>query len=178
MELGTLRINNLVAAWQPYIRERPSLDETIDSKVGPSTKLNAMNQSLTKSLMGEEREVQQIENKLWADDHKKLEYEEVRKAVKFALGIPIRIELKKGERLILVSRPQAGKSTFFQTLIGNLYVLSGEVHFGGRIGYMPQKLWFRKESLRDNVLFGLPYDKKKLNFVYSMVLLKDTLKTF
>lgn len=90
----------------------------------------------------------------------------------------MKIELKKGERLVLVSKPQSGKSTFFQTLIGNLYVLSGSIQFGGRIGYLPQRLWFRKVSIRENVLFGLPYDKRKLDFVYRMVLLKNEICNF
>jgi ABC-type transport system involved in cytochrome bd biosynthesis fused ATPase/permease subunit len=98
--------------------------------------------------------------------------------LKFAFGVPMSIKLKKGERLILISKPQAGKSTFFQMLIGNLHILSGMVKFSGSIGYLPQNLWFRKTSMRDNVLFGLPLIKKKLNFVYTMVLLKEELGFF
>lgn len=79
-----------------------------------------------------------------------------------ALSIPHEIQIKKGDRIILLSKPQAGKSTFFQTLIGNLHIISGVAKYGGTVGYLPQVLWFRKTSVRDNVLFGEAYDRKKL----------------
>lgn len=88
-------------------------------------------------------------------------------------SIPREISIKKGDRIIVLSRPQAGKSTFFQTLIGNLHIISGVAKYGGTVGYLPQILWFRKTSVRDNILFGEPYDKKKLEFVYKMVGLKS-----
>lgn len=113
---------------------------------------------------------------LWAD--KRICYDEAVKRLGFALGISITLELKKGQRLILVSRPKSGKTSFLQSIIGNLHVLSGSVRFGGRIGYLPQVLWSRKLSVRDNILFGEPYDRKKLDIVYRMVLLKADLKYF
>lgn len=68
------------------------------------------------------------------------------------------IEIKKGECLILLSKPESGKTSLIQSIIGNLNILSGEIRYGGRLGYAPQKLWFRKESVRNNILFGQALD--------------------
>jgi ATP-binding cassette, subfamily C (CFTR/MRP), member 1 len=44
-----------------------------------------------------------------------------------------------------------------------LLQLAGEVHVGGQIAYVPQNPWVQNLPLRDNVLFGEPYDEEKYN---------------
>lgn len=38
---------------------------------------------------------------------------------------------------------------------------SGEITFGGPVAYCPQIAWIQSTSIRDNILFGLPFDEEK-----------------
>ena len=38
---------------------------------------------------------------------------------------------------------------------------AGNLAVGGTIGYVPQTPWVQNLSLKDNILFGLPYDEQK-----------------
>ncbi|KAF8207123.1 hypothetical protein K438DRAFT_1962751 [Mycena galopus ATCC 62051] len=46
-------------------------------------------------------------------------------------------------------------------LIGEMRWLSGEFSFGGKVAYCPQTAWIQNASLRDNVLFGRPFDSDR-----------------
>lgn len=41
--------------------------------------------------------------------------------------------------------------------------LAGEIHVGGQIAYVPQNPWVQNLSLKENVLFGEPFDEDKYN---------------
>jgi len=38
---------------------------------------------------------------------------------------------------------------------------SGDVNVDGRLAYVPQQPWLLNATLKDNVLFGQPYDKNR-----------------
>jgi ATP-binding cassette, subfamily C (CFTR/MRP), member 1 len=38
---------------------------------------------------------------------------------------------------------------------------SGESHVGGQIAYVPQQAWIQNLTIRDNILFGKPYNETK-----------------
>lgn len=41
--------------------------------------------------------------------------------------------------------------------------LAGELHVGGQIAYVPQNPWVQNLSLKENILFGEPYEEEKYN---------------
>lgn len=41
----------------------------------------------------------------------------------------------------------------------------GSISFGGSVAYAPQQAWMQSATLRDNILFGQPYDEKKYDKV-------------
>lgn len=64
------------------------------------------------------------------------------------------IRLKKGDRIILLSDERGGKSSFIRAVAGQLKIKRGATGYNGKIGIVTQKMWFRKKSIKDNVLFG------------------------
>jgi ABC-type multidrug transport system fused ATPase/permease subunit len=42
--------------------------------------------------------------------------------------------------------------------MGNLSIEKGVAQYGGKIGYMPQEIWFQRTSIRNNILFGSGLD--------------------
>jgi ABC-type multidrug transport system fused ATPase/permease subunit len=47
------------------------------------------------------------------------------------------------------------------------------VKYNGKVGYLPQKLWFQNSTARSNILFGEPINSKKLGKVYRMLGIED-----
>ena len=79
-----------------------------------------------------------------------------------------------------------GKTTLLSSLLGETYCLSGAAilprktsrrHLGGAvsgIAYVAQTAWLQNCSIRDNILFGLPFDQTRYdNVLYMTALTRD-----
>ena len=52
----------------------------------------------------------------------------------------------------------SGKSSCVAAMLGEMEKRSGSVVIPSSIAYVPQQAWIQNASLRDNVIFGLPFD--------------------
>ncbi|KAG6831800.1 hypothetical protein H0H92_007477 [Tricholoma furcatifolium] len=66
-----------------------------------------------------------------------------------------------GSLVAVVGRVGSGKSSLLQGLIGEMRQVSGKFSFGGRVAYCPQSAWIQNASLRDNILFGQPFEEAR-----------------
>lgn len=57
-----------------------------------------------------------------------------------------------------------------------MMVQEGRLDVGGTIAYVPQTPWVQNLSLRDNILFGMPYDEQKYTAVIHACALELDLK--
>ncbi|EGG23167.1 ABC transporter C family protein [Cavenderia fasciculata] len=80
-----------------------------------------------------------------------------------------------GKLTIIVGKVGEGKSSLVSALIGEISKLGGTVYVPGSIGYTPQVAWMVSGSLRDNILFGKPYDKERYIKVIEACCLKPDL---
>lgn len=71
----------------------------------------------------------------------------------------------------------AGKSSILQAILSKMTVQQGRVNVGGSIAYVPQTPWVQNLSLRDNILFGMPFDEQKYKAVIHACALELDLKT-
>jgi ATP-binding cassette subfamily C (CFTR/MRP) protein 1 len=46
-------------------------------------------------------------------------------------------------------------------MIGEMKLLSGRARLGGSIAYVPQQAWIFNATVKDNVVFGLPFSKER-----------------
>jgi ABC-type multidrug transport system fused ATPase/permease subunit len=83
--------------------------------------------------------------------------------------------IPRGTLAVVVGVTGSGKSSLLQgALLGEGLHLSGIAAVGGRISYASQSAWIQNATLRDNVLFGTPYDKERYDkVVFSCALLSD-----
>jgi ABC-type transport system involved in cytochrome bd biosynthesis fused ATPase/permease subunit len=70
----------------------------------------------------------------------------------------------------------AGKSSVLQAILSKMMVQEGRLDVGGTIAYVPQSPWVQNLSLRDNILFGMPYDEQKYKAVIHACALELDLK--
>ena len=73
--------------------------------------------------------------------------------VSFALG--------RGQIAAVVGRVGSGKSALLAALLGDMQLRSGRVALEGSVAYVAQTPWIQNCSLRDNILFGLPFDAQR-----------------
>jgi ATP-binding cassette subfamily C (CFTR/MRP) protein 1 len=70
----------------------------------------------------------------------------------------INFRAAKGELTCVVGRVGAGKSSFLQALLGDLWKVKGEVVVHGATAYVAQQAWVMNASVKENILFGHRYD--------------------
>lgn len=93
----------------------------------------------------------------------------------FTLTVP-EFEVKPGEVVAVVGRVGCGKSSILQAILNKMTVAKGNVAVGGTIAYVPQSSWVQNLSLRDNILFGMPFDEEKYKAVIHACALELDLK--
>ncbi|OBT92685.1 hypothetical protein VE01_09685 [Pseudogymnoascus verrucosus] len=64
----------------------------------------------------------------------------------------------KGELSCIVGRVGSGKSSFLQSILGDLYKVGGEVTVHGSIAYVAQQPWVMNATVKDNIVFGHRWD--------------------
>ncbi|RKP02372.1 hypothetical protein CXG81DRAFT_10852 [Caulochytrium protostelioides] len=71
----------------------------------------------------------------------------------------VTFHVDQGELFCIVGKTGAGKSSLLSALLGEMYKLRGHVSMMGKLAYVPQSAWIMNMSLRDNILFNLPYER-------------------
>lgn len=87
----------------------------------------------------------------------------------------IDIRIRRGQLAAIVGPVGSGKSSLLAALIGELKCVRGEVIFGGTVAYCPQQAWIQNATVRDNILFGSPFDGPRYEAVLEACALKPDL---
>ena len=73
----------------------------------------------------------------------------------------ISFTIPRGQLCAIVGPVGSGKSSLLSAMIGEMKTLNGTVKFGGRVGYCPQQAWIQNATVKNNILFGQPYDEAR-----------------
>lgn len=49
--------------------------------------------------------------------------------------------------------------------MGHMEVRHGQLSVGGQLGYVPQFAWLQNLTLRENIIFGYPFDQTRYEAV-------------
>ncbi|KAF9416233.1 hypothetical protein BGZ94_010270 [Podila epigama] len=86
----------------------------------------------------------------------------------------IQLQIKRGSLTAVVGRVGSGKSSLAGALLGEMYRYQGTVSSNGSLAYVAQSAWILNDTIRNNILFGRPYDKERyLNTVRACCLIPD-----
>ncbi|RHY56881.1 hypothetical protein DYB38_001634 [Aphanomyces astaci] len=78
----------------------------------------------------------------------------------------VNVVLPRGTFTVICGAVGQGKSTLCAALLGELTTSQGHVSLGyGTVGYVAQRPWIQAATLRDNVLFGAPFDRVRYHQV-------------
>ncbi|KAF9391917.1 hypothetical protein CPB97_005044 [Podila verticillata] len=73
----------------------------------------------------------------------------------------LNLKIKRGSLTAVVGRVGEGKSSLVGALLGEMHKYSGSVHCNGSSAFVAQTAWILNDTVRNNILFGRPYDKEK-----------------
>lgn len=73
----------------------------------------------------------------------------------------VSLSVKDGELCCVVGATGSGKSGLLSAILGELEPTAGWVTSRGSIAYVSQVAWIQNASLKDNVLFGRPFDAER-----------------
>ncbi|XP_075236424.1 ATP-binding cassette sub-family C member 4-like [Lycorma delicatula] len=68
---------------------------------------------------------------------------------------------KHGTVVGVIGSVGSGKSSFLQLLLGEIAIVKGNIEIRGTVSYASQEAWVFAGSVRQNILFGQPYDRKR-----------------
>ncbi|KAI6009305.1 ABC protein [Pisolithus marmoratus] len=71
------------------------------------------------------------------------------------------LAVPRGHLAAIVGPVGSGKSSLLQGIIGEMRKVSGHVSVGGKVAYCSQTAWIQNTTLRENVLFGQPFDEER-----------------
>ncbi|KAJ3741472.1 ABC protein [Lentinula detonsa] len=73
----------------------------------------------------------------------------------------INLEIPRHSLTAIVGKCGSGKSSLLQGLIGEMRVVNGAFSFGGKVAYCPQVPWIQNTTVKNNILFGEPFDEER-----------------
>jgi ATP-binding cassette subfamily C (CFTR/MRP) protein 1 len=90
----------------------------------------------------------------------------------------VTLNIKKGELVGVVGTVGSGKSSVLSALLGEMHLKSGRLSIqkGLSIAYCDQRPWIVNATVRDNILFGRPYDELRFNRAIHVAAMEDDLK--
>ena len=75
------------------------------------------------------------------------------------------IRIPHGSLTVIVGSVGSGKSSLLSGILGEMKRLRGSVFLSGSVGYCHQSAWIQNSSLRNNILFGCPFDQRRYDEV-------------
>ncbi|KAF9981243.1 hypothetical protein BGZ75_007515 [Mortierella antarctica] len=88
--------------------------------------------------------------------------------------VDINLSIERSSLTAVVGRVGQGKTSLLSAMIGEMYKRSGSVKTFGSIAYVPQQAWIINATLRDNIIFGKPFDQEKYDrILFASGLLPD-----
>ncbi|KAF9139964.1 hypothetical protein BGX30_007218 [Mortierella sp. GBA39] len=72
----------------------------------------------------------------------------------------ITLSVKNKSLTAVVGRVGQGKSSLLNAIIGEMYKQEGTICVRGRIAYVPQQAFIVNATVRDNIIFGNPFDQE------------------
>ena len=88
----------------------------------------------------------------------------------------ITMRVNKNKLIAVVGQVGSGKSSLLSAILGDMIKTDGTVNVNGSMAYVPQQAWIMNSTLKDNVLFTKPMDRRKFDKVLDCCALRPDLE--
>ena len=107
----------------------------------------------------------------------KLTYRQIERQNEFILQ-DIQLSTTSQSLTVITGPVGSGKSTLLSAIAGEISEICGTMTFNGTLVYVPQTAWIFCGAIRENILFGQPYDETKYARVIEACALTDDIQRF
>ncbi|CAK4727895.1 unnamed protein product, partial [Aphanomyces euteiches] len=90
----------------------------------------------------------------------------------------INLKVHQGELVVIHGAVGQGKSSLCSILLGEMVKTNGSVFVCGQVAYFSQQPWIQNTTIRENILFGKPYDRTKYDKVIDACALAKDMASF
>ena len=90
----------------------------------------------------------------------------------------ITLNVRSGNLLAITGAVGSGKSSLLAAILGELPLHRGEISYHGKLAYVPQIPWVFSGTIRENILFGLPFNEERFQQVVHICELTKDLTNF
>jgi ABC-type multidrug transport system fused ATPase/permease subunit len=90
----------------------------------------------------------------------------------------VNMEVKPGEIHAVVGATGSGKTSLTLAILDQMDKISGQATVRGKVAYVPQSAWIFSASVRENILFGRPFEEKRYAAVLRASCMEKDLESF
>lgn len=90
----------------------------------------------------------------------------------------INLHIKERTLTGIIGPVGSGKSSLLQTILGEMVISDGTIQVNGKIAYASQEAWVFGGTIRQNILFGSEYNRKRYHDVIKACNLEKDFKQF
>lgn len=87
----------------------------------------------------------------------------------------VELSIGRKELIAVIGTVGSGKSSLLSALAGDMRRTGGKVHMAGTRAFCPQYAWIQNATLKENIMFGRPYDSKWYSSVIDACALRPDL---
>jgi len=140
----------------------------------PDIPLDETQHSVKSSSMSKSSSKKQIDK----GNNSQTDGEESTAELRFAKPILTKTTLtvEPGQLCAVVGRVASGKSTLCSAILNETVLAHGSITLQGRVAYAAQSAWILNATVRDNILFGRPYDEDRYHKVLQVCQLEHDLE--
>ncbi|CAL9134066.1 unnamed protein product [Musa acuminata var. zebrina] len=90
----------------------------------------------------------------------------------------IQLKVHRGMKVAICGTVGTGKSSLLSCILGEIPKLGGSVKVSGSKAYVSQSPWLLSGNVRENIVFGLPFDNEKYEKIIEVCALKKDFELF
>jgi ABC-type multidrug transport system fused ATPase/permease subunit len=88
----------------------------------------------------------------------------------------IDLQAKRGALIAIIGQVGSGKSSLLQAILGELALSGGSINVSGKISYASQEPWVFASTVRQNIVFGRPFERTRYKEVVRVCALEQDFK--
>uniref|UniRef100_A0A804LAC5 Uncharacterized protein n=1 Tax=Musa acuminata subsp. malaccensis TaxID=214687 RepID=A0A804LAC5_MUSAM len=90
----------------------------------------------------------------------------------------IHLKVRRGMKVAICGTVGSGKSSLLSCILGEIPKLGGSVKVSGSKAYVSQSPWILSGNVRENIVFGIPFDNEKYENIIEVCALKKDFELF
>jgi len=90
----------------------------------------------------------------------------------------LNFKMKSGDFMVVVGQVGCGKTSLLYSIMEEMETLRGKTFVNGSIAYVEQEPFIYSETVKENILFGKPFDQKRLDDAIQYSCLTSDIKIF